>query len=701
VELIGRFAARACLLCLPVAAQLLAISVGASDAQLTSLNAEIQAIKAEVLAISEALPQRASPAQQQDVGSSPGASSSPGERSTYVSSIIRLQRRAALGSLSEAERLQLARLKLEFGLDVEAGFDLYALQNDVVPVSERSRAWYGLADAYYRKGHYSAAEEALSHAATGLPPDLIGSHQLLQSNVLLALGRNAEAARSLQPWQGEAALAGYAYFNRAVALIRSGRSGEAKAELKRVIRARAKEPEQAALRDKARLSLAYILFQEGESDAARRQLEAVREDGPYASRAMLALSWIARQEGSRPSALASLASVRQGPPTDPDVLESYLLVPALRAEDADLVQASIDYERAMSTYRAALRSVGDAQREILEGDVVAALIEGDDSVSHSEAARLLGPLLASRDLQLIRQDHGDLFELLAVLEQRLSAVSATTVPASQADGRGGSGHESPVDRQAASESQLPDAGQSPTRVQPVAPGTAGREAYDGPALYSSRQIPSLPEIESPPQTRLKPLPETQQSRPRSVQPTPVPEYDPWIKQPPDPTIYGLPDSTVIALPSSGDFFRRPGEQEVEDYAYSDNVPGVVRFNRLRSKNMLPAPEALSSFKPAEMPEDSALREMALALNREAGLRQQGVVPFDSSLSAAEREEQLTALRQQLLALQERVIQMMDRYEVYTRDLALIELERRRKFLAELEQQASLELAKTYDQLSEQ
>jgi hypothetical protein len=77
------------------------------------------------------------------------------------------------------------------------------------------------------------------------------------------------------------------------------------------------------------------------------------------------------------------------------------------------------------------------------------------------------------------------------------------------------------------------------------------------------------------------------------------------------------------------------------------------------------------------------------------------VAVDSSLTAAEREAQLIALRQQLLALQERVIQMMNRYEVYTRDIALIELERRRKFLAELEQQTSLELAKTYDQLSQQ
>jgi hypothetical protein len=295
-----------------------------------------------------------------------------------------------------------------------------------------------------------------------------------------------------------------------------------------------------------------------------------------------------------------------------------------------------------------------------------------------------------------------MFELLAVLEQRLSMVGANTAPASRADRQGESGYGSTVGSQAASGSQPPaTATDSSAGDEPVAPDTAGGPAYEPPLLYSSRQIPSLPEIESPPQTSLKPLPERQQSSPRIAKPRPIPEYDPWIKQPPDPTIYGLPDSTVIALPSSGEFFRRPGEEEVEDYAYPDNFPGVARFNRLRSGEMLPEPEASSVFKQAKMPEDSALRAMALALNRGADLRQQGVVAVDSSLTAAEREAQLIALRQQLLALQERVIQMMNRYEVYTRDIALIELERRRKFLAELEQQTSLELAKTYDQLSQQ
>jgi hypothetical protein len=702
VELIGRFAARACLLCLPVSGQMLANSVAASDTQLTSLNAEIQAIKAEVLAISEALPEKDNPSKEQDIDPVPGSISLPSQRSTYVAAISRLQRRAAQGHLSDEERLQLARLKLEFGLDVEAGFDLYALESNAVSSQERSSAWYELADVYYRKGHYHAAEEAMSHAADDLPRDLLGKFQLLKSNVLLALDRNEEAALALQPWRGEHALAAYAYLNRAVALIRSGHSGEAKEDLEAVIRVRGEESEHAALRDKARLSLAYILFQEGENGAARRQLEAIREDGPFANRAMLALSWIARQEGSRPSALTSLASVRQGPPTDPDVLESHLLIPALRTEDNDLAQASIDYERAMSTYRRALKSVADARREVLEDNLVTDLIEGDESVFNSRAARLLGPVLASRDLQIIQQDHGDLFELLTVLEQRLARVGAATAPSYQADKRGEYRHRPALKSQSASGLRPPDVTpDSPPADERVEPGITDDQRYNSRLLYSSRQIPSLPEIESPPQTNLKPLPRTQQSRPRAVAPRPIPEYDPWIKRPPDPTIYGMPDSTIIALPSSGAFFRRPGEEEDEDYAYSDNVPGTASFDRLRSRNMLPGPESSSSFNPASMPDDSALRAMALALNGEAGRQQLEVLPFDSSLTADEREEQLIALRRQLLALQERIIRMIDRYEVYTRDLALTELERRRKFLAELEQRASLELAKTYDQLSQQ
>ena len=192
LELIGRFAARAWLLCPLIWGQFWANSVIAADDRLASLNAEIQAIKAEVLVISEALPSEVSKPENPESGA--GAISLPpsSQDNGYLTEISRLQRRAAARPLSDDERLQLARLKLAFGLDVEAGFDLYALEGDAVPPRDRSRAWFELADAYHRKGHYRAAEEALNHAASDLPEDLVGSYQLLQSYDYLQLHRRHE-----------------------------------------------------------------------------------------------------------------------------------------------------------------------------------------------------------------------------------------------------------------------------------------------------------------------------------------------------------------------------------------------------------------------------------------------------------------------------------------------------------------------------
>ena len=48
---------------------------------------------------------------------------------------------------SDEARLLLARMKLAYGLHLEAGFDLHALLDETVAPPVRNRAWYELARA--------------------------------------------------------------------------------------------------------------------------------------------------------------------------------------------------------------------------------------------------------------------------------------------------------------------------------------------------------------------------------------------------------------------------------------------------------------------------------------------------------------------------------------------------------------------------
>ncbi len=127
------------------------------------------------------------------------------QQQDYLSAISRLQLAEEQGLLppsSDDARLFLARMKLAYGLHVEAGFDFHALLGEDVPEAVRNRAWYELGRTFSHKGYYEAAAEALQHIQGEVPADIAGDYQLLRATVLMSLGQNREAAQVLEPWQG-------------------------------------------------------------------------------------------------------------------------------------------------------------------------------------------------------------------------------------------------------------------------------------------------------------------------------------------------------------------------------------------------------------------------------------------------------------------------------------------------------------------
>ena len=61
------------------------------------------------------------------------------------------------------------------------------------------------------------------------------------------------------------------------------------------------------------------------------------------------------------------------------------------------------------------------------------------------------------------------------------------------------------------------------------------------------------------------------------------------------------------------------------------------------------------------------------------------------------EQRIAALRARILTLRDRIDNAIALHENHTREMALLELDRRQLLLEGLLEQASLELAKTYDQ----
>lgn len=630
----------------------------------------------------------------------------------YISAISRLQMAEAQGlfpSSSGEAALLLARMKLAYGMHLEAGFDLHALLGEDVPPPSRNRAWYDLGRAFFHKGYNQAAAEALANVRGEIPTEIIGDYQLLRASVLMSLNRNQEAAQELATWRGAPEMAAYAHYNRGIALVRAGEYAQVVPSLEMAVKMPAKGEELLALRDKARLALGYAFAREDDYKRARNQLQAVRPQGPFSNRALLALGWLDYKQGRSESALAAWTELQGRSPTDPAVLETLLVVPAVHRELDALQMATRDYEAAVAAYDTELNRLRSARESVNQGATVEQLLQGDsrsvprtEGTANQEAASFLGPLLASRYFAELQKSHSELRAMLENMDKSLRKIDS--LPR-------GNTPEKQVEPW--SFSPTPQAYSDQRSATP--PAQSDLRELEGPRLQREwtllereivddpkQTIPQLPEVESPSQRTLKPFPERElPSRPAISN---------YIREPPSPEITGLPESEILWLPNSGEFFqrpksgeffKRPGEEVEEDYAYPDAVP------RKRSKSgeayayqlsrLLPPGDDLSEFDSGAVPVGEALRDLATALSsatrRMAAL--DGLYGEDAGL-----EQRIEALRLRIIQLRGRTANALDLYENYTRSLALDELDRRQRLLEGLMQQASLELAKTYDQTSD-
>ena len=638
----------------------------------------------------------------------------------YLSAITRLQMAEEQGQLplsSDDARVLLARMKLAYGLHVEAGFDFHALLGEDVPEAVRNRAWYELARTFFRKGYHEAAAEALEHVQGEVPADIVGDYQLLHASVLMSLNQDREAARVLEYWQGDPALAAYAYYNRGIALVRAGDHQQAVPALELAVDMPAEGEELLALRDKAHLSLGYAFARQKDYEQAREQLQAVRPQGPFSNRALLALGWIAHKQGRSESAMVSWIELRGRSPTDPAVLETLLVVPAVHRELDALQTATRDYEAAMTAYSSELNRLHDARESVQKGNTVSLLLQNDSESEPGtvgQAApgetRYFGPLLASRGFQEMLQGHGELQSMLDKVDKGLHDIdllAKAAVPAVDTRTRSGvPSSPAPAARQTAGSTT----GSSPARSQGQ---EISRQAGDPewqqqwqdrqgePTDYPAAEIPLLPEIELPADRALKPLPESEFTGLPESDFTGLPPESEFIRDLSGGEVTWLPESEVLWLPESGKF-RLPGDEE--DYAYPDKVPGqrtrpgdryAYQLNQL-----IPVPQDDAGFNPGAVPVGEALRELAAALNSATNRMAQLGESFDPAAGIVGLEERIAALRARILQLRARIANALALYESYTQALALDELDRRQHLLEDLLEQASLELAKTYDQRSD-
>ncbi len=635
------------------------------------------------------------------------------QQEDHFSAITRLQLAHENGqlALTPAETAVLVtRLKLAYGLRDEAEVAFRTLLDDAVAEEVRNRAWYELAKAFFHKNQPAAAKRALDNVRGSIAEDIQGPYRLLLAHVLMALGLNAEAAAVLEQWNDGPSLAGYAYYNRGIALVRAGRLEQALPSLQRVARMPATGEERLSLRDKANLTLGYALIRLGDLPRARSYLSQVRLQGPSSNRALLATGWIAQQEGRTADALAPWMALRDRPLTDPAVQESLLAVPAAHRELQSPELAAQDYEVAVQLFSRELERVNevmrslrqtanaDAQSGTLSGapsealsGTLSEMLPGTDA--DSPTSSYLGPLLASRVFQQTTQGQADLQSMQKHLDQGLETVDRLQ---SLTSDRPAAAQTSASKRAPAGKPEATAAGAKASAGNGAPSGALKRPHWQrqSPQPEARRPaggIPSLPEVDLPAERQIQGFPPVFRGLPTSeVIGFPQSEVIGF----PRSEVIGFPKSEVIGFPPPATF-RMP--ESDDDFAYPDEVAGEAHRRRPSAGSLrrIIRPDT----GPADEPEsrEAALAELANALAASGERIKRLIGRFQRGESrSGEMAGYLDVLRERMLQLRERITLAIGRYQRFTHALALQELQRRQQQLQANLEQARLELAKSYD-----
>ncbi len=372
----------------------------------------------------------------------------------YFEALVRLEVSHELGRMpthaGEAELLA-GGLYLSLGLHGEAMRRFEAVLAGPVPQSVSDRAHFYLARIGFQRGYLEEAARSLSRIRGPLSGKLEPERRLLEANVLMAQGRYAEAARSLESWTGGGDWAWYARFNLGVALVRTGETARGRQLLESVGTIPARTDEQQALRDRANLALGFALLQERQPDPAAAALARVRLDGPFTNRALLGLGW-AEADAARPErALVPWLELRERSVLEAAVQESLLAVPYAYARLAANGQAAEQYRHAVAAFAVETRRLDESIAAIRGGGFLDAVLEAapesaPDTAPNSRAkpddagragwlwqleqapdaphTRYLYPLLASHEFQEGLKNYRDLGIMQRNLERKAGSLEA-------------------------------------------------------------------------------------------------------------------------------------------------------------------------------------------------------------------------------------------------------------------------------------
>ena len=312
--------------------------------------------------------------------------------------------------------------ELRYRMHLRAGRAIRAVLDAAVEQPVKNEAAFRLARIEFQKDQPEDALNALERIHGTIPDGIGNDIEFLRANVLLALGRPADAVEVLRRLQSAQDLQGFAAYNLGIALLQAGRTPDALRQLDKAGQIDSRAAPTVAIRDKSNMVLGSIMLQSTDYPHAVQAFDRVRLDGPFSNRALLSSGWADASAHDYTKALVPWGTLSGRDPTDPAVQEAKLALPFAYSKLEVYGRAALLYGQALDSFGRELDKVDASVKSIRAGNFLKALVREEIRQDNLWVVRLrslpdtpetfyLTDLMASNDFQTALHNYLDLEDL--------------------------------------------------------------------------------------------------------------------------------------------------------------------------------------------------------------------------------------------------------------------------------------------------
>ena len=295
-------------------------------------------------------------------------------------------------NLGQAE-FSVGDIELQYRMDKRAGKAIQAVLGSGIDLATRNQAAFALAKMYQRKNDAPATLYALDLIKKDLdlskydgdasPEELRGTLPehfwidvaYLRAQANIGVGQFSKAVEILESLRGEPSLRGYVLYNLGIALIQAQQEDEGLRVLDELGRMETDENDLLALRDKANLKLAYRMLEKGNAELAQTYFQRIRLDGPYSNHALLGAGWALASMERFDRALVPWSILHKREKTNYSVQEAMMAVPYAYGKLQAYGKSANLYNDAMNVFAYEISRLDESIKSIRTGKFLDALLD--------------------------------------------------------------------------------------------------------------------------------------------------------------------------------------------------------------------------------------------------------------------------------------------------------------------------------------